>query len=95
MIVLVEVIIALIIGLWLTIFVITPFYESVGITVYGDVWVLWFAVAIFLYSIYTMIFSSIVKYPLKRRLRSNLFWFLFVVSILLIVIPFIQGEVPY
>ncbi|SES65543.1 hypothetical protein SAMN05216389_101271 [Oceanobacillus limi] len=94
-IVMVEVLLALFIGLGLTNFGLLPFYHQLGIVVGGDVWIVWFAVATILFSVYTVLFASRVHYPMKNRLKSKLFWLLWLASIIVVLLPFIQGEVLF
>ncbi|MFD2042975.1 hypothetical protein ACFSTA_01485 [Ornithinibacillus salinisoli] len=94
-IVLVESILSLALGLFIMKFALEPLYELQGIKIRGDIWVVWFAVAILLFSIYTLLFSSVVNYPMKKRLRSKKFWILFAISIVILLVPWVNGEIPY
>ncbi|MEC5425710.1 hypothetical protein QGM71_19765 [Virgibacillus sp. C22-A2] len=95
-IVIIEILFASAIGLLLTIYTLGPSYEQLDITFQGNVWVIWFAVSIILFSITTITVSFYsVKYPLKKRLQTWMFWFLFVGAIVIIILPYFKGEVPY
>ncbi|AEI40518.1 hypothetical protein [Paenibacillus mucilaginosus] len=92
----IELIIAFIIGLILTINVLPPVFEYFGIDFTGNVWVNWFGVSILLFSL-----SSIVRWKIKKtnllneRITSILFWLLFAASVYVVFIPFVKGENPF
>ncbi|MBP3950913.1 hypothetical protein [Bacillus suaedae] len=94
----IELLFFLVLGLYLTSDFAGRFYGSYGIEFMGNIWVNWFGISYFLFVIYTIImgvflFKEVTFY--KRLLRSNIFWLLFIVSIYIILVPFIKGENPF
>lgn len=95
---LLESITFLISGFLFTYYVISKIYNYVGIDVFGNIWVNWFGVSYFFFVLHTIIASLFIKkiaIYLTQRLKSKIFWFLFVVSIYTILIPFVIGRNPF
>lgn len=94
----IELLFFVLLGFYLTSSFAGYFYGSYGIKFMGNIWVNWFGISYFLFVIYTVImgvflFKEVTFY--KRFLRSNVFWVLFIVSIYIILVPFIEGENPF
>lgn len=88
----------LVVGLLVTIYVLSDIYESVGIEFIGNVWVNWFGVSYFLFVIYTIITGLLLKKYTDyfiQRLKSRIFWLLFIGSMYIIFVPFVKGENPF
>lgn len=94
----VTVLVYLSIGFIVTNYFLRVIYESSGIGFLGNVWVNWFGVSFLIYFMYTMICGLLIKNEnttFKERMKSPSFWFLFVVSLYIVFIPFITGENPF
>lgn len=88
----------LVVGLLATLYVLSDIYESVGIEFIGNVWVNWFGVSYFLFVIYTIITGLLLKEYTDyfiQRLKSRIFWLLFIGSMYIIFIPFVKGDNPF
>jgi hypothetical protein len=73
-------------------------YEGVGISFIGNVWIVWFGLSFFLFSLYTIVLSFLVSKEsqlLKERLSSKTFWIIFIASIVGVFVPFIIGKIPF
>lgn len=95
---LLELITFLISGFLFTYYVLSNIYKDVGIDVLGNVWVNWFGVSYFFFVLYNIVAGLLIKKNaiyFTLRLKSKTFWFLFVVSIYTIFIPFAIGENPF
>jgi hypothetical protein len=93
-----ELIVFLAIGLAFTVYIISDIYEAFGIRFMGNVWVNWFGVSYFIFVLYCIsngLFIMKHKQFYKQRLKSKLFWLLFIGSIYIIFIPFVKGENPF
>lgn len=93
-----KMLIYLIFGFILAENVLRVIYESFGIAYNGNVWVNWFGVSFLLYFIYTMtrrLSNLDDQERYKERTKSVIFWLLFIISIYIVIIPFIKGENPF
>lgn len=94
----IEILFFWVIGFYLTVNYIGNYYESYGIQFMGNVWVNWFGISYFLLVVYIsvmglFIFKNVRFY--KGFLKSKVFWFLFIVSVYIILVPFFKGENPF
>ena len=95
---LLESITFLISGFLFTYYVLSNIYNYVGIDVLGNIWVNWFGVSYFFFVLFTIIARLLIKKNaiyLTQRLKSKFFWFLFVVAMYTIFIPFVIGGNPF
>lgn len=95
---LIEVFAIFVIGLFLTVYILEPIYESFGIKFIGNVWVNWFGVSYMLFVFYTLIVALFLfknSILFKQRLKSILFWLTFVAANYVVFIPFVKGENPF
>ncbi|QNK87887.1 hypothetical protein H7992_22455 [Sporosarcina sp. resist] len=93
-----KVLIYLAIGFILTENVLGVIYEDFGISFMGNVWVNWFGLSYLLYFFYTIIrvlFTNENNQLFKKRMKSKVFWVLFIVSAYVVFIPFIKGINPF
>lgn len=93
-----KVLIYLAIGFILTENVLGVIYEKFGISFMGNVWVNWFGLSYLLYFFYTTIrvlFTNENNQLFKKRMKSKVFWVLFIVSAYVVFIPFIKGKNPF
>lgn len=80
---LIEITVILSIGLLFTVNILRPIYENFGIQFTGNLWVNWFGVSYILYVLYSLIVSLCIykeSILFKQRLRSILFWLIFIGS---------------
>ncbi|MBH0173888.1 hypothetical protein IHV09_09975 [Fictibacillus sp. 23RED33] len=92
----IEILVFLLIGFFLTENVLRNVYENVGIAYLGNVGIVWFGLSFFLFCIFTLICYSFLgkKSPmLKDRITSLTFWIVFVASAYAVFIPFAKGEI--
>lgn len=93
-----KVLIYLAMGFILTENVLGVIYENFGISFMGNVWVNWFGLSYLLYFFYTIIRALVINennHLFKKRVRSTVFWVLFIASVYVVFIPFIKGENPF
>ncbi|WP_096200313.1 hypothetical protein [Bacillus sp. FJAT-45350] len=93
-----ELILFWIIGFYLTVNFASKVYESYGISFMGNVWVNWFGISYVLlavYSIIAYIFTRNRSNFYRGRMKSIYFWIIFIVSLYIVIIPFIKGENPF
>lgn len=94
----IEIIIFLVIGFILTENVLRVVYENSGIRFMGNVWVNWFGVSFLLFCLYTVFRGLLISKEnilLKERMKSILFWLIFIGSVYAVFIPFLRGENPF
>jgi hypothetical protein len=92
---LIEIILTLSIGLFFTLYILKPLYESFGISFHGNVWVNWFGVLYILFVLYTLIVGlGVFKESIlfKKRRTSVFLWLIFIGSIYVVFVPFAKGE---
>lgn len=92
----VEIVIFLIIGFFLSEKVLNGIYESMDIPYIGNLGIIWFGVSFLLFSLYTVFQNFILakKSPvLKGRISSITFWFVFLLSVYAIISAFVRGEI--
>ena len=91
-----ELILFLVIGLLITIYLDSNIYESFGIEFVGNLWVNWFGISFFVFSIYSIITRFFLKnLVIIDRLKSKLYWSFFAGSIIIVFIPFVLGKNPF
>ncbi|QOY38124.1 hypothetical protein AWH56_011640 [Anaerobacillus isosaccharinicus] len=94
----IELFFFLALGFYLTVNIAGNFYGKYGIEFMGNIWVNWFGISYFLFAVYTAIMGFFIFKGVKfynRLLTSKIFWFLFVVSMFIILVPFFKGENPF
>ncbi|CAG9621533.1 hypothetical protein [Sutcliffiella rhizosphaerae] len=85
-------------GLLLTIYILKPIYTAFGILLIGNIWVNWFGVSYFLFTVYTIMVGLFLwkeNILFQKRISSKLFWVMFLIANYVIFIPFIKGENPF
>ncbi len=95
---LIEFTVFLSIGLFFTMHILRPIYETFGIQFIGNVWMNWFGVSYILFVLYSVIIGlTLYKGSVffRQRLTSSFFWFVFVGSTYVVFIPFYIGENPF
>jgi len=92
-----TIIIFLVVGYIFTVSILSVIYENIGVLFRGNVWVNWFGVSYLFFFLYTVTRYMFNKdyHLMKNRMTSILFWILFLVSVYVIVIPFIKGQNPF
>ncbi|WP_051534189.1 hypothetical protein [Desulfitibacter alkalitolerans] len=93
---LIKIFLSLVIGLGLTQFILKPIYEVLGIAFYGNLWVLWFAMAYFIYTLINLFLSIRVgAVKSKETLLFSINWLLLILAFLIIIFPILKREIPY
>lgn len=95
---LIECMIILVIGLWVTNSILKPIYEQYGISLLGNVWVNWFGVSYLIFVWYSLLLGlSLTKENnfYKQRITSTFFWVLCMGAIYVVFVPFVKGENPF
>jgi hypothetical protein len=93
-----EILLFLVTGFIVTANVLKYVYESAGIAFLGNVWITWFALSFFLYGIYLFVLSFVFAkdHPIREeRMSPTTFWLLFIVSVLILLRPLAEGEMPF
>lgn len=95
---LLELLLFWIIGFFLTLNVLNRIFESNNIEFLGNLWINWFGIAYFLFVLYSITAYLLTRKNIdyyKGRMRSIIFWLLFIGSIYIVFIPFFKGENPF
>ncbi|MET3507860.1 hypothetical protein [Halalkalibacter oceani] len=93
-----EVLLFIIIGFFLTLDVYKKILESFGILFMGNTWINWFGLSYFLFVLYSIAAFFITQKKnsyFEGRMKSFLFWLLFTCSIYIVFIPFLKGQNPF
>jgi hypothetical protein len=93
---LIEIIIFLVIGFFLTEKVLSRIYDNVGIAYMGNVGIVWFALSFLLFCLYTLFRAFILSKNsplLKDRITSLTFWVVLIVSVYAVFVPFLKGKI--
>ncbi|PLR77005.1 hypothetical protein CU633_12335 [Bacillus sp. V3-13] len=94
---LIEIFLFLCLGFILTRYILKPIYELNGVRFEGNVGIVWFGFSFILFSIYTLIWAKLRNNQqqstlIKERLSSFTFWFIFASSIVVVILPFLNGK---
>lgn len=92
----IEIIIFLFVGYFLSELVLSEIYESAGIPYVGRIGVIWFGISFVLFCVYTLFRSYFLKQQtpiLKDRISSATFKFVFLLSLIAVFYPFVFGQI--
>ncbi|GGI13499.1 hypothetical protein [Gottfriedia solisilvae] len=92
-----EVFLALLIGSITTNIIIRQLYAINDVQFLGNISVIWFSVSFMIFGLESLIRLLIWKNSeqLKKRIRGYFFWAVFFISIIILIIPILKGEIPY
>ncbi|MET3194819.1 hypothetical protein [Bacillus sp. OAE603] len=92
-----EVFLALLTGSITTNVIIRQLYAINDVQFLGNISVIWFSVSFMIYGLESLIRLLIWKNSeqLKKRIRGYFFGAVFFISIIILIIPILKGEIPY
>lgn len=93
----IEVVIAIILGMIATHMIIKKLYELIGIQFIGNVNAIYFSTAFLVYCLGMFIKHLVTKKrdDSKNQLNKFSFWAIFLLSVIILIIPIIKGKIPY
>ena len=92
----IEVIIFLVLGFFLSDTVLKRIYEGFDIAYMGNIWTVWFGLSFILFCLFTLFRRFIwtnKSAVLEERITSITFWIIFILSIYGVFSPFVTGEI--
>ncbi|MDQ0207419.1 hypothetical protein [Alkalicoccobacillus murimartini] len=94
----IELVVFLVIGFILTYHFMGPFYAAFDIPFMGNIWVNWLGLSYTLFVLYSLLSGLLIgklRTFFKERLTSKVFWLVSIGSIVILIVPFINGENPF
>lgn len=92
----IEIIIFLVLGFFLSDTVLRRIYEGFDIAFIGNIWTVWFGLSFLLFCIFTLFRRFILSNNsplLEERTTSLTFWIIFILSVYGVFSPFVTGEI--
>ena len=92
----IEIIIFLALGFFLSDNVLRRIYEGFDIEYMGNIWTVWFGLSFILFCLFTLFRRFILSNNsllLEERITSITFWIIFILSIYGVFSPFVTGEI--